>query len=107
MAKIPDNLLYTRTHQWAKFADGVVTVGITDFAQEQLGEIVYVELKWDNGLKGDTVTAVKYDAKGEPAPNLCSEDLRGEGIGGLVELDGTDDLALSRTAERRVGLDQP
>jgi glycine cleavage system H protein len=67
MAKVPEKLFYTRTHQWAKYENGIVTVGITDFAQEQLGEIVYAELKWDAGLKGDTVTAVNYDAKGEPA----------------------------------------
>jgi len=69
VAKVPENLFYTRTHQWAKFENGIVTVGITDFAQEQLGEIVYAELKWDAGLKGNTVTAVHYDAKGEPACN--------------------------------------
>ncbi|HEX2863876.1 MAG TPA: glycine cleavage system protein GcvH [Deinococcales bacterium] len=42
---IPDTLRYTKTHEWLRQeADGTVTVGITDFAQEQLGDIVYVEL---------------------------------------------------------------
>jgi glycine cleavage system H protein len=41
----PDNLRYTRSHEWAtEPADGVVTVGITDFAQEQLGDVVFVDL---------------------------------------------------------------
>jgi glycine cleavage system H protein len=41
----PDNLRYTRSHEWAtEPADGIVTVGITDFAQDQLGDVVFVEL---------------------------------------------------------------
>ncbi len=40
----PGDLLYSETHQWARVEDGVATVGITDYAQEQLGDIVYVEL---------------------------------------------------------------
>ena len=43
---IPATLRYTKSHEWATEpdADGVVTVGITDFAQEQLGDVVFVEL---------------------------------------------------------------
>ncbi len=41
---IPENLKYTKTHEWAKVDGGVITVGITDFAAEQLGDIVFVEL---------------------------------------------------------------
>ncbi len=45
MSKIPDDLKYAETHEWAKReADGRVRVGITDFAQEQLGDVVYIEL---------------------------------------------------------------
>lgn len=45
MANIPDNLKYTESDEWARLeADGTVTVGITDFAQESLGDIVFVEL---------------------------------------------------------------
>ena len=40
----PGDLLYSETHQWARVEDGIVTVGITDYAQQQLGDIVYVEL---------------------------------------------------------------
>ncbi|NKB25987.1 MAG: glycine cleavage system protein GcvH [Gammaproteobacteria bacterium] len=38
------SIKYTEDHEWAKLENGEVTVGITDFAQEQLGEIVFVEL---------------------------------------------------------------
>ncbi|MDR1709382.1 MAG: glycine cleavage system protein GcvH [Candidatus Accumulibacter sp.] len=42
---IPDNLKYTKSHEWARVeADGTVTVGITDHAQELLGDLVFVEL---------------------------------------------------------------
>lgn len=42
---IPSELKYTKSHEWAKLeADGTVTVGITDHAQEALGDIVFLEL---------------------------------------------------------------
>ena len=41
---LPENLKYTKNHEWAKSSDGVLTVGINDYAQDQLGEIVFVEL---------------------------------------------------------------
>lgn len=44
MSEIPKELLYTETHEWVAIEDGIATCGITDFAQDQLGDIVYVEL---------------------------------------------------------------
>lgn len=44
MAKVPNDLRYTEEHEWAKLDGDVVTVGITDWAQEQLSDVVYVEL---------------------------------------------------------------
>ena len=42
---VPANLKYTKTHEWARRdADGMVTIGITDHAQEALGDIVFLEL---------------------------------------------------------------
>ncbi|MCG3157912.1 MAG: Glycine cleavage system H protein [bacterium] len=41
---IPTNLLYTKEHEWVKIEGEVATIGITDYAQGQLGDIVYVEL---------------------------------------------------------------
>lgn len=40
----PDDLRYTKDHEWARAKGTAVTVGITDFAQEQLGDVVFVEL---------------------------------------------------------------
>ncbi|HFE52396.1 MAG TPA: glycine cleavage system protein GcvH [Bacteroidetes bacterium] len=41
---IPDDLLYTEEHEWVRVDGNVATVGITDYAQSELGDIVYVEL---------------------------------------------------------------
>ena len=45
MSQDPDNLYYAATHEWARLeADGSVTVGITEYAQQTLGDVMYVEL---------------------------------------------------------------
>jgi glycine cleavage system H protein len=44
MAQVPAGLRYTKEHEWAKLDGDVVTVGVTDWAQEQLSDVVYVEL---------------------------------------------------------------
>ena len=41
---IPSNLKYTKDHEWIKIEDSVATIGITDFAQGELGDIVYVDV---------------------------------------------------------------
>jgi glycine cleavage system H protein len=41
---LPEDLKYTKDHEWAKLSDGIITIGINDYAQDQLGEIVFVEL---------------------------------------------------------------
>ena len=41
---IPPDLRYTKEHEWVRMDDGVGTVGITDYAQDQLGDVVYVDL---------------------------------------------------------------
>ncbi len=41
---VVEGLLYTKDHEWAKVEGDVATIGITDYAQEQLGELVFVEL---------------------------------------------------------------
>jgi glycine cleavage system H protein len=40
----PDNLRYTKDHEWIKIEGDIATVGITDFAQRELGDIVYVDI---------------------------------------------------------------
>ncbi|MCL9768940.1 glycine cleavage system protein GcvH [Flavobacterium sp. HXWNR69] len=61
---IPANLKYTKDHEWVSIDGDVATVGITDFAQKELGDIVYVEVETlDQTLSKDevfgTVEAVK------------------------------------------------
>lgn len=54
--KVLDHLFYTESHEWVQFLeDGTALVGITDFAQHELGDLVYVNLP----EVGDTVTAGK------------------------------------------------
>ncbi len=42
--KYPDNLLYTKDHEWICFEGDQATIGITDFAQKELGDIVYLDI---------------------------------------------------------------
>ena len=61
---IPANLKYTKAHEWVSIEGEIATVGITDFAQKELGDIVYVEVETlDQTLEKDavfgTVEAVK------------------------------------------------
>ena len=61
---IPADLKYTSDHEWIKVEGDVVTIGVTDFAQGELGDIVYVEIETEGDTleKGDvfgTVEAVK------------------------------------------------
>ena len=39
----PDHLLYTKDHEWANFKDNEVVIGITDYAQSQLGDVIFIE----------------------------------------------------------------
>src|SRR6187551_1734190 len=49
----PENLRYTKDHEWIKLEGNVATIGVTDFAQQELGDIVYVEIE----TKGKSLTA--------------------------------------------------
>ena len=60
----PDDLRYSDDHEWAKESNGVVRVGISDYAQNQLGDIVFVELPevgetFEKGQEFGTVESVK------------------------------------------------
>jgi glycine cleavage system H protein len=60
----PDNLRYTKDHEWIKINGNEATIGITDFAQQELGDIVYVEIETlgqqlNEGTVFGTVEAVK------------------------------------------------
>jgi len=58
---IPDDLLYTQDHEWARLEGDTATVGITDFAQGELGDIIFVEFPdlGDTFSQGDTFGTVE------------------------------------------------
>lgn len=58
---IPDDLRYTRDHEWARLEGDTATVGITDFAQGELGDIIFVEFPdlGDTFSQGDTFGTVE------------------------------------------------
>ena len=64
MSLVPDGLKYTKDHEWAKFEGAVATVGVTDHAQRELGDIVFVELpKVGRALKKAEAAAVVESVK--------------------------------------------
>ena len=108
---IPQDLLYSKDHEWVRVEGDVATVGITDFAQSELGDIVFVEVETvDEELDGEevfgTIEAVKtvsdlfMPVSGtvaelneglEDNPALINEDPYGEGWIIKVKLaDGAD-----------------
>ena len=96
---VQENLKYTKDHEWIRIEDDIAIVGITDFAQGELGDIVYVEIETiDQNVKmGDvfgTVEAVKtvsdlfmpisgdvieLNEKLESEPELVNNDPYGDG----------------------------
>jgi glycine cleavage system H protein len=109
---IPDDLQYTKSHEWVRAEDGTVTIGITDHAQEELGDVVFVELPdvGDTIGAGDsfgTVESVKavsdlYTPVGgevievnsslEDAPEKINDDPYGEGW--IVKLSTSEEADL-------------
>jgi glycine cleavage system H protein len=96
---VPDDLQYTKSHEWVRTEGDTATIGITDHAQEELGDVVFVELPdegdtFDAGESFGTVESVKavsdlYAPVGgevvevnsalEDAPEKINEDPYGEG----------------------------
>tara|TARA_B110000208_G_scaffold29269_1_gene38437 strand:+ start:91 stop:471 length:381 start_codon:yes stop_codon:yes gene_type:complete len=96
---VPQELKYTKDHEWVKIEGDIATIGITDFAQGELGDIVYVEVETlDDTLEADavfgTVEAVKtvsdlfmpltgeviaFNEALEDTPETVNEDPYGEG----------------------------
>lgn len=96
---VPADLKYTKDHEWARVEDDIVTVGITDYAQGELGDIVYIDLP-EVGMQVDaeaafgTIEAVKavsdlfapisgevveVNSNLEDKPELVNDDPYGEG----------------------------
>ncbi len=83
--QVPDDLHYTKDHEWARVDGDVATVGITDYAQTQLGDIVYVELP----QAGDEVTA--HAPMGTVEAVKAVSDIMSPVSGEILEVN--DDLA--------------
>jgi glycine cleavage system H protein len=104
---VPIELLYNRSHEWARVEGDTVVVGITHYAQDQLGEVVYVELPEvgtgvDAGDELGTLESVKavseflspaagevieINERLEEEPNLVNDDPYGDGW--LVKISGS------------------
>lgn len=58
---VPADLLYADTHEWVSFADGCATIGLTDYAQDQLGDLVFANLPepGDQAVVGDAIADVE------------------------------------------------
>jgi glycine cleavage system H protein len=58
---LPENVRFTENHEWARKEDGAIRVGIDDYAQDQLGDVVFVELPQvgDTFAKGDAFGSVE------------------------------------------------
>ena len=81
----PGDLYYSETHQWARVDEDVATIGVTNYAQEQLGDIVYVEL-----------------------PQVDDEVKRGEPLGSVESVKAVADVnspVTGRIAEVNAALD--
>jgi glycine cleavage system H protein len=112
---IPDSLKYTKDHEWIKIDGNVAIIGITDFAQGELGDIVYVDIttigqEIDEHEVFGTVEAVKtvsdlfMPVTGkilelnpilDGSPEKVNEDPYGEGWMIKIELKGSTDSLLS------------
>lgn len=126
----PKDLKYTKEHEWLRVEDNIAYIGITDFAQGELGELVYVEVDsvGDELAKDDvfgTVEAVKttselfmpvsgkvlefnseIDENGEDNPAAINEDPYGKGWIVKIELSNPselDDLMSVEEYEKLVG----
>ncbi|MBP1686639.1 MAG: glycine cleavage system lipoyl carrier protein GcvH [Deltaproteobacteria bacterium] len=82
--EFPEDLKYSKEHEWVLVEDNVATVGITDFAQDQLGDIVFVELP----AVGDKVS--KEDAFGVVESVKAVSDIYAPVSGKVLEVN--DDL---------------
>ncbi|MBS9522959.1 glycine cleavage system protein GcvH [Litoribacter ruber] len=104
----PKELKYTKDHEWVKIEGDTVTIGITEFAQRELGDIVYVEVETvgetiEHGEVFGTVEAVKtvsdlfmplsgeileFNEELENSPEMVNEDPYGAGWMIKVKMDG-------------------
>ena len=116
---VPENLKYTEDHEWIKVEGDTAVVGITDYAQHELGEIVFVEVETvgetlEAGEVFGTVEAVKtvselflpvggeildFNSDLENAPELVNDDPYGKGWIVKIKISDVSELEQLLTAE--------
>ena len=116
----PSDYLYSEEHEWLQVEDDVCVLGITEFAQSELGEVVFVDLPetgqtFDAGDEIGTVESVKAVAEVytpvageivevnsalEDAPELVNEDPHGDGWFVKLRFSSTDELDVLMNAEK-------
>jgi glycine cleavage system H protein len=109
----PGNLKYTKDHEWISLDGDIATIGITDFAQHELGDIVYVEIETKGkSLSAETVfgsveavktvsdlflpvsgTIVEVNSILEKEPEKVNTDPYGDGWMVKMKVDNPDDIA--------------
>jgi len=77
----PENILYSKDHEWILVENGIATIGITDFAQSELGDIVYVDI---SKRIGDTIS--KDEVFGTVEAVKTVSDLFAPASGELLEI---------------------
>ena len=117
--KITEDLKYTKDHEWVRVEGNVATVGVTDFAQSELGDIVFVEIETlDEELEKEEVfgsveavktvsdlfmpiggTIIEINEKIESSPELVNSDPYGEGWMIKIEINEASDIENLLTAE--------
>lgn len=87
---IPEDLYYSEEHEWVRLDDDVATIGITDYAQEQLGDIVYVDLP----QVGDAVEAGTVVGELESTKSVSDifSPISGEVVARNESLDGGSEV---------------
>ncbi len=90
MANVPADLKYTEDHEWVRVEDGNVVIGVTDFAQGELGDVVFLELP----TVGDTVEKGEAFGSIEAVKTVADiyAPLNGEVLEVNEELDGSPEL---------------
>ena len=94
---IPTNLKYTKDHEWVSIEGDIATIGITDFAQSELGDIVYVEIE----TEGETIEAEEVFGSVEAVKTVSDlfMPISGEIIEFNSELDANPELVNSNPYE--------
>ena len=117
--EIEENFLYTKEHEWVSIEDNIATMGITDYAQEALGDVTYVELpeeeaeveQFEHFVSVESVKAAsdiyspmggkvtEVNRKLEDTPGLINKDCYGKGWIARIDVRDMDESTNLMSAE--------